>query len=324
MYAMSKWKKHGIEEVMVNDDGFYFFRFSTEQVMIEVLEGGPWIIFDNPIVIRSGSSHIAWEFGKPLEVDSWTSNMCNDHWGRPAFMRILMEMSAEKEWRIDMVDEIIKATVKSPIDEDGFQKVERRNNNNNSRIDKREIRQNNQNQRQGQNGNLVKNNRTQSNTGGVGNSRYEHGQSSGSKQVKQGQNGNKGAEVYVERKENNGKQNNTGKDLPKNGNNKGGVLIGNDGNIASNKVVKQAYVPKKIENFKVSSNFDKAPFSSKPPDQTHVKTANRFEALISEEDDEDNDLVDEEILMDQNVGNIGKEGNHGIDSMDTNEAPISK
>ncbi|KAL4555570.1 hypothetical protein LXL04_038193 [Taraxacum kok-saghyz] len=129
-YAMSKWKQFGIEEVMVNEEGFYFFRFSSEQGVIGVLEGGPWLIFNNPIIIRrwttglnlskpehnsvpvwvkvfnvpleywngTGLNHIAWEIGKPLEVDSWTANMCDSHWGRPAFMRILMEMSAEKEW----------------------------------------------------------------------------------------------------------------------------------------------------------------------------------------------------------------------------------
>ncbi|KAL4583041.1 hypothetical protein LXL04_007605 [Taraxacum kok-saghyz] len=46
-YAMSKWKQFGIEGVMVNEEGF-----SSEQGVKEVLEGGPWLIFDNPIVIR--------------------------------------------------------------------------------------------------------------------------------------------------------------------------------------------------------------------------------------------------------------------------------
>ncbi|KAL4556614.1 hypothetical protein LXL04_039272 [Taraxacum kok-saghyz] len=100
-YAMSKWKQFGIEEVMVNEEGIYF-RFSSEQGVKGVLDGGPWLIFDNPIIIRrwatglnmskaqhnmvrvwvkifnvpleywndTGINHIAWEIGKPLEVDS--------------------------------------------------------------------------------------------------------------------------------------------------------------------------------------------------------------------------------------------------------------
>ncbi|CAI9261358.1 unnamed protein product [Lactuca saligna] len=115
---------------MVNDEGIYFFRFSTEQGMISVLEGGVWMIFDSALVVRrwttgvssakdqhdkvpvwvkiynvpleywngTGPSHIAWEIGKPLDVDAHTAKMCQEHWGRPAFMRILIEMSAAKEW----------------------------------------------------------------------------------------------------------------------------------------------------------------------------------------------------------------------------------
>ncbi|KAL4582207.1 hypothetical protein LXL04_006749 [Taraxacum kok-saghyz] len=151
-YGMSKWKQFGIEEVMVNEADIYFFRFSSEQGVKGVLEGGPWLVFDNPIIIRRWApglnmskaqhnvvpvwvkifnvpleywnetriNHIAWETGKPLEADSWTANMCNSHWGRPAFMRILMEISAEKDWlkelnvfsRDIMTDERIQAKCK--------------------------------------------------------------------------------------------------------------------------------------------------------------------------------------------------------------------
>ncbi|KAL7586020.1 hypothetical protein Lser_V15G46368 [Lactuca serriola] len=129
-FAHNTWRKHGLEEVMVNDEGIYFFRFSTEQGMISVLEGGVWMIFDSALVVRrwttgvssakdqhdkvpvwvkiynvpleywngTGLSHIAWEIGKPLDVDAHTAKMCQEHWGRPAFMRILIEMSAAKEW----------------------------------------------------------------------------------------------------------------------------------------------------------------------------------------------------------------------------------
>ncbi|CAH1428817.1 unnamed protein product [Lactuca virosa] len=118
------------EEVMVNDEGVYFFRFSSEQGLISVLEGGVWMIFDSALVVRrwttgvssvkgqhdkvpvwvkifnvpleywngTGLSHIAWEIGKPLDVDAHTASMCQDHWGRPAFMRVLIEMSASKDW----------------------------------------------------------------------------------------------------------------------------------------------------------------------------------------------------------------------------------
>nr|KAJ0226858.1 hypothetical protein LSAT_V11C100000010 [Lactuca sativa] len=129
-FAHNMWKKHGLEEVMVNDEGIYFFRFSSEQGMLSVLEGGVWMIFESALVVRrwttgvssvkdqhdkvpvwvkiynvpleywngTGLSHIAWEIGKPLDVDAHTAKMCQEHWGRPAFMRILIEMSAAREW----------------------------------------------------------------------------------------------------------------------------------------------------------------------------------------------------------------------------------
>ncbi|CAI9274210.1 unnamed protein product [Lactuca saligna] len=129
-FAHNMWRKYGLEEVMVNDEGIYFFRFSSEQGLLSVLEGGVWMIFDSALIIRrwttgvssvkdqhdkipvwvkiynvpleywngTGLSHIAWEIGKPLDVDAHTAKLCQEHWGRPAFMRILIEMSAAKEW----------------------------------------------------------------------------------------------------------------------------------------------------------------------------------------------------------------------------------
>ncbi|CAI9261135.1 unnamed protein product [Lactuca saligna] len=129
-FAHNMWKRYGLEEVMVNEEGIYFFRFSSEQGMLNVLEGGVWMIFDSALIVRrwttgissardqhdkvpvwvkiynvpleywngTGLSHIAWEIGKPLDVDAHTAKMCQEHWGRPAFMRILIEMSAANEW----------------------------------------------------------------------------------------------------------------------------------------------------------------------------------------------------------------------------------
>lgn len=129
-FSHNMWKKYELEEVMVNDEGVYFFRFSSEQGLNSILEGGVWMIFDSALVVKrwttgvssvkgqhdkvpvwvtifnvpleywngTGLSHIAWEIGKPLDVDAHTASTCQDHWGRPAFMLILIEMSASKEW----------------------------------------------------------------------------------------------------------------------------------------------------------------------------------------------------------------------------------
>nr|KAJ0220253.1 hypothetical protein LSAT_V11C200101200 [Lactuca sativa] len=115
---------------MVNDEGFFFFKFDSKEGMMSVLEGGPWLINNVPMFVQrwrpglvlskpqinfvhvwvkvfnvpleywnnKGITLIANEIGKPIAMDKITQKMCNDHWGRPAFMRFLMEMIEESEW----------------------------------------------------------------------------------------------------------------------------------------------------------------------------------------------------------------------------------
>ncbi|XP_023762213.1 uncharacterized protein LOC111910619 [Lactuca sativa] len=124
------WKTYGLKDIMVNDEGFFFFKFDSKEGMMNVLEGGPWLINNVPMFVQrwrpglvlskpqinsipvwvkvfnvpleywnsKGVTLIANEIGKPIAMDKITQKMCNEHWGRPAFMRFLVEMSAESEW----------------------------------------------------------------------------------------------------------------------------------------------------------------------------------------------------------------------------------
>ena len=124
------WKNYGLEDVMVNNEGFFFFKFSNEQGLQEVMENGPWLINDLPLFVNrwkpglvlskpqvnsipvwvkvfnvpleywnnEGVAVIANELGKPIVMDRVTQSMCTNHWGRPGFMRLLIEMSSESEW----------------------------------------------------------------------------------------------------------------------------------------------------------------------------------------------------------------------------------
>ncbi|CAI9295448.1 unnamed protein product [Lactuca saligna] len=110
--------------------GFFFFKFDSKEGMMSVLEGGPWLINNVPMFVQrwrpglvlskpqmnsvpvwvkvfnvhleywnsKGITLIANEIGKPIAMDKITQKMCNEHWGRPAFMRFLVEISAEFEW----------------------------------------------------------------------------------------------------------------------------------------------------------------------------------------------------------------------------------
>ncbi|GJZ45304.1 zinc knuckle CX2CX4HX4C containing protein [Tanacetum coccineum] len=99
-----------------------------------VLESGPWMIRNTPIILKKwsmstsllkeeltripiwvklhdvplqvfeedGISLIATFIGKPIMLDSYTSSMCKDSWGRSSFARCLIEVNSEA----DLVDSV--------------------------------------------------------------------------------------------------------------------------------------------------------------------------------------------------------------------------
>ena len=114
---------------MKNGDGVYLFKFATKEGVDCVLERGPWLIRNSPIILNKwtptlslnrnevnkvpvwikmhkvplvaysedGLSLIATQVGKPIMLDSFTSSMCVDSWGRISFARALVELSADSE-----------------------------------------------------------------------------------------------------------------------------------------------------------------------------------------------------------------------------------
>ncbi|GJR79998.1 zinc knuckle CX2CX4HX4C containing protein [Tanacetum coccineum] len=95
-----------------------------------VLEGGPWMIRNSPIILKKwsvntslqkeemtripiwvklhdvpiqvieedGISLIASSLGKPIMLDSYTTTMCKESWGRSSFARCLIEINSEAEF----------------------------------------------------------------------------------------------------------------------------------------------------------------------------------------------------------------------------------
>ncbi|GJU69567.1 zinc knuckle CX2CX4HX4C containing protein [Tanacetum coccineum] len=131
-YARNNWAKHGLKRIMMNSKGFFFFKFDSRAGLEAVLEGGPWLIRKSPIILKKwsmdtrllkeeltriliwvklhdvpiqvfkedGISLIATFIGKPVMLDSYTSSMCNDSWGRSSFAQCLIEVNSE----VDLVD----------------------------------------------------------------------------------------------------------------------------------------------------------------------------------------------------------------------------
>ncbi|KAJ0509342.1 putative transcription factor interactor and regulator CCHC(Zn) family [Helianthus annuus] len=116
---------------MMNANGFFFFKFKDESGMLNVVKDGPWIIRSQPLFLNNwtpttklekkevktvqiwvkihevplaaytedGLSLIATTIGEPKMLDSFTTSMCMDAWGRSRYARALIEVSAEKELR---------------------------------------------------------------------------------------------------------------------------------------------------------------------------------------------------------------------------------
>ncbi|GJU83616.1 sodium/hydrogen exchanger 6 [Tanacetum coccineum] len=129
-YVRNNWAKHGLKRIMMNAKGFFFFKFDSRAGLDAVLEGGPWMIRNSPIILKKwsvntslqkeemtripiwvklhdvpiqvfeedGISLIASYLGKPIMLDSYTTTMCKESWGRSSFARCLIEINSEAEF----------------------------------------------------------------------------------------------------------------------------------------------------------------------------------------------------------------------------------
>ncbi|GJS49268.1 zinc knuckle CX2CX4HX4C containing protein [Tanacetum coccineum] len=54
-YAWNNWGKHGLKRIMMNTKGFFFFKFDSKAGLEAVLESGPWMIRNTPIILNKWS-----------------------------------------------------------------------------------------------------------------------------------------------------------------------------------------------------------------------------------------------------------------------------
>ncbi|GJR33138.1 zinc knuckle CX2CX4HX4C containing protein [Tanacetum coccineum] len=126
-YVRNAWAKYGFESVIVRD-GFFLFKFSSQEGLNKVLHGGPWFIKSRPIILNIwsanskmkkedctripvwtkihnvpvvafsevGLSLITTQLGRPLMLDARTSDMCLNPWGSNTYARVLIELSAHR------------------------------------------------------------------------------------------------------------------------------------------------------------------------------------------------------------------------------------
>ncbi|GKE20594.1 hypothetical protein Tco_1432106 [Tanacetum coccineum] len=123
------WSKFGFQKVIKDDDDVFYFKFSSTTGLEQVLEQGPWLIRNQPLILtkwapnldlakdvvkkvpvwvkihkvpvmaysEDGLSLIALQIRKPVMLDAFTSSMCSEPWGRMGYARALIEISVESE-----------------------------------------------------------------------------------------------------------------------------------------------------------------------------------------------------------------------------------
>ncbi|GJW84185.1 hypothetical protein Tco_0157330 [Tanacetum coccineum] len=80
-YVKNTWGKYGLKRIQLHED-FFLFQFNTKEGMERV--------------------------GKPITLDSYTSNMCVSSWGRNTYARVLIKVSAKTELKDELVVAIPK------------------------------------------------------------------------------------------------------------------------------------------------------------------------------------------------------------------------
>ncbi|GKB05499.1 hypothetical protein Tco_0833694, partial [Tanacetum coccineum] len=71
-YVKNTWSKYELDKSMLYNE-LFFFKFSSIDGMDEMLENGP---------CEDGLSIIATKIGTLMMIDSYTSGMCMQSWGR--------------------------------------------------------------------------------------------------------------------------------------------------------------------------------------------------------------------------------------------------
>nr|GEW13767.1 hypothetical protein [Tanacetum cinerariifolium] len=73
--------------------GFFFFKFKVSKGLDDVMENGPWMIRNSPIILKKWSMDT--RLCKPIMLDSYTSSMCIESRGRRNFAHCLIEIDVE-------------------------------------------------------------------------------------------------------------------------------------------------------------------------------------------------------------------------------------
>ncbi|GKB79291.1 retrotransposon protein, putative, ty1-copia subclass [Tanacetum coccineum] len=136
MESIRAISKYGLVRSMFSSStGLFSFQFSSMEGLDAMLENGPWFIRNHPLILKKwhpdenllkedvstipvwvklhgvpvtafsedGLSAIATKLGTPLMLDSYTSDMCMQSWGRSSYARVMIELRADVELKDNIV-----------------------------------------------------------------------------------------------------------------------------------------------------------------------------------------------------------------------------
>ncbi|KAJ9561650.1 hypothetical protein OSB04_006810 [Centaurea solstitialis] len=133
-YVKAAWGKFGFSDLMMNNNGIYFFKFNDIGGSTQVVESGPLMIRGVPLFVehwdpvkgltkpvrtscplwvklhnvplvafnKEGISRIASALGVPKQMDACTASMCDKAWGRPGFAKVLIDTWAVGELKREL------------------------------------------------------------------------------------------------------------------------------------------------------------------------------------------------------------------------------
>ncbi|GKC11628.1 RNA-directed DNA polymerase, eukaryota, reverse transcriptase zinc-binding domain protein [Tanacetum coccineum] len=122
------FRRYGLKRITSIGNGNYVFKFNNESGLQTVIENGVWIVNNKPMIVQrwdidvdinkvepdvlpiwvklvnlpleawtaKGLSAITSRLGKPVIMDSVTTQMCNQGIGRLGYARVLIEVEAKK------------------------------------------------------------------------------------------------------------------------------------------------------------------------------------------------------------------------------------
>nr|GEV86554.1 hypothetical protein [Tanacetum cinerariifolium] len=134
---LNTWGKFGLVKSMLNSStGLFSFQRSSTDGLNSMLENGPWFIRNHSLILfkwnsnvdllknnvgnvlvwvkihgvpvtafsEDGLNAITTKLGTPLMLDSYTSDMCLQSWGRSSYARVMIELQADVELKDNIME----------------------------------------------------------------------------------------------------------------------------------------------------------------------------------------------------------------------------